>query len=93
MAYLDNTGLSHLWDKIKAYVTATIPSNLVTGSSQSYTIWAGSQADYSGLAHDSSTLYFITDGTPSQTYTIWTGTESQYNEIVTKDASTIYFIV
>jgi hypothetical protein len=37
-----------------------VPSNLVTGSSQSYTIWSGTQAQYDALAtKDSSTIYLI----------------------------------
>ena len=38
----------------------TVPSNIVTGSSQSYTIWTGTQAEYDALAtKDSSTIYLI----------------------------------
>lgn len=38
----------------------TVPSNIVTGSSQSYTIWSGTQAEYDALAtKDSSTIYLI----------------------------------
>jgi hypothetical protein len=37
-----------------------VPSNLVTGSSQSYTIWSGTQAQYDALAtKDNNTIYLI----------------------------------
>jgi hypothetical protein len=37
-----------------------VPSNLVTGSTKSYTIWEGTQAEYDALAtKDSSTIYLI----------------------------------
>ena len=37
-----------------------VPSNLVTGSSQSYTIWSGTQAEYDALAtKDNNTIYLI----------------------------------
>ena len=38
----------------------TVPSNIVTGSSQSYTIWSGTQAEYDALAtKDNNTIYLI----------------------------------
>lgn len=38
----------------------TVPSNIVTGSSQSYTIWSGTQAQYDALAtKDNNTIYLI----------------------------------
>ena len=38
----------------------TLPSNIVTGTSQSYTIWTGTQAQYDALnSYSSNTLYFI----------------------------------
>ena len=37
-----------------------VPSNLVTGSSQSYTVWSGTQAQYDALAtKDNNTIYLI----------------------------------
>lgn len=45
---------------IASGVIPTVPSNIVTGSSQSYTIWNGTQAEYDALAtKDSSTIYLI----------------------------------
>ena len=45
---------------IASGVIPTVPSNIVTGSSQSYTIWSGTQAQYDALAtKDSSTIYLI----------------------------------
>ena len=39
----------------------SVPSNLVTGSTSSYTIWTGTAAEYGQLpSYDNSTLYFIT---------------------------------
>ena len=41
--------------------TPTIPNNIVVGSSQSYTIWVGTESDYNSIGtKDSNTLYFIT---------------------------------
>lgn len=40
----------------------TIPSNLVTGTNSSYTIWSGTEAQYNALGtYSNSTLYFITE--------------------------------
>ena len=40
----------------------TVPSNLVTGTSSSYTIWSGTEAQYNALGtYNNSTLYFITE--------------------------------
>lgn len=37
-----------------------LPFNIVTGSSQSYTIWSGTQTEYDGITtKDNNTLYFI----------------------------------
>ena len=45
---------------IASGVIPTVPSNIVTGSSQSYTVWSGTQAEYDALAtKDSSTIYLI----------------------------------
>lgn len=45
---------------IASGVIPVVPSNLVTGSSQSYTIWSGTQAEYDALAtKDNSTIYLI----------------------------------
>ena len=45
---------------IASGVIPTVPSNIVTGSSQSYTVWSGTQAQYDALAtKDSSTIYLI----------------------------------
>ena len=41
----------------------SIPSNLVTGSSNSYIIWTGTQSQYDSLpTKDNNTLYFIKEG-------------------------------
>ena len=41
----------------------TIPSNLVTGFSNSYIIWTGTQSQYDALStKDNNTLYFIKEG-------------------------------
>ena len=41
----------------------SIPSNLVTGSSTSYIIWVGTQAQYDAIStKDNNTLYFIKEG-------------------------------
>ena len=40
----------------------TVPSNIVTGTSSSYTIWAGTQAQYEAIAtKDATTIYLITE--------------------------------
>lgn len=45
---------------IASGVIPTVPSNIVTGSSQSYTIWSGTQAQYDALAtKDNNTIYLI----------------------------------
>lgn len=78
MGYLDETGLSRLWNNIKTYIqsnyltTETEPAfngsvastltsnNIVKGTSQSYNIWSGTQAEYDAIAtKDNNTLYFI----------------------------------
>ncbi len=60
MGYLDNNGLLYFWGKLKTYIASQIPSNIVTGSTKSYTIWEGTQAEYDALAtKDSSTIYLI----------------------------------
>lgn len=39
----------------------TVPSNIVTGTSSSYTIWVGTQAQYEAIAtKDATTIYLIT---------------------------------
>lgn len=40
----------------------TVPSNIVVGSANSYTVWTGTQAQYDALSpnYSSTTLYFIT---------------------------------
>ena len=44
-------------------IIPSIPSNLVTGSTVSYIIWIGTQAEYDGLStKDNNTLYFIKEG-------------------------------
>ena len=41
----------------------TVPSNLVTGSSNSYVIWTGTQSQYDSItSKDNNTLYFIKEG-------------------------------
>ena len=41
----------------------TVPSNLVTGSSNSYIIWLGTQSQYDAIStKDNNTLYFIKEG-------------------------------
>ena len=41
----------------------TVPSNLVTGSSNSYIIWTGTQSQYDSItSKDNNTLYFIKEG-------------------------------
>ena len=41
----------------------TVPSNLVTGSSNSYIIWTGTQSQYDAIStKDNNTLYFIKEG-------------------------------
>ena len=41
----------------------SVPSNLVTGSSNSYIIWTGTQSQYDSItSKDNNTLYFIKDG-------------------------------
>ena len=41
----------------------SVPSNLVTGSSASYIIWTGTQAQYDAITtKDNNTLYFIKEG-------------------------------
>lgn len=45
---------------IASGVIPTVPSNIVTGSSQSYTVWNGTQAEYDALAtKDNNTIYLI----------------------------------
>ena len=40
----------------------TVPSNIVTGTSSSYTIWAGTQAQYEAITtKDATTIYLITE--------------------------------
>ena len=40
----------------------TVPSNIVTGTSSSYTIWAGTQAQYEAIStKDATTIYLITE--------------------------------
>lgn len=40
----------------------TVPSNIVTGTSSSYTIWAGTQAQYETITtKDATTIYLITE--------------------------------
>ena len=40
----------------------TVPSNIVTGTSSSYTIWVGTQAQYEDIAtKDATTIYLITE--------------------------------
>ena len=44
-------------------IIPSIPSNLVTGSSVSYIIWLGTQAQYDAIStKDNNTLYFIKEG-------------------------------
>lgn len=39
----------------------TVPSNIVTGTSSSYTIWVGTQAQYEAIStKDATTIYLIT---------------------------------
>ena len=40
----------------------TVPSNIVTGTSSSYTIWVGTQAQYEALSpnYSATTIYLIT---------------------------------
>ena len=41
----------------------TVPSNLVTGTSNSYIIWTGTQSQYDSItSKDNNTLYFIKEG-------------------------------
>lgn len=38
----------------------TVPSNIVTGTSSSYTIWVGTQAQYEAIStKDATTIYLI----------------------------------
>ena len=40
----------------------TVPSNIVTGTSSSYTIWVGTQAQYEAIStKDATTIYLITE--------------------------------
>ena len=44
-------------------IIPTVPSNLVTGSSNSYIIWTGTQSQYDAISvKDNNTLYFIKEG-------------------------------
>ena len=44
-------------------IIPTVPSNLVTGSSNSYIIWTGTQSQYDSITtKDNNTLYFIKEG-------------------------------
>ena len=52
MNYLDKTGLTYLWSKIKSKITVSSSSNIV--------IWIGTSAQYEAIAtKQSNTLYFI----------------------------------
>lgn len=47
-------------DEVDDLLRTAVPSNIVTGSSQSYTIWNGTQAQYDALAtKDNNTIYLI----------------------------------
>lgn len=47
-------------DEVDDLLRAAVPSNIVTGSSRSYTIWNGTQAQYDALAtKDNNTIYLI----------------------------------
>lgn len=55
------TSHSHTVSQITDF--PTIPSNIVTGASQSYTIWTGTQAQYEAIGsgnYSSTTIYLIT---------------------------------
>lgn len=47
---------------IASGVIPTVPSNIVTGTSSSYTIWVGTQAQYEAIStKDATTIYLITE--------------------------------
>lgn len=52
---LCTTGEKYIWNNKQDAV-----SNIVTGSSTSYTIWTGTEAQYGSVTKDANTIYFIT---------------------------------
>lgn len=127
MGYLDNTGLTYLWERIKAYIAGlgfyTKPSTGIPASDiesgviptvpttlSSFTDDLGSNPTHTHSQYLTSAPVTSVNGQTgavsltiptvpsnivtgtSSSYTIWVGTQAQYEAISTKDATTIYLI-
>ena len=108
MGYLDETGLSRVWNRIKAYIQSlNYTSNIgtVTGITMNNTSYSPVNGDVdigtvvtteTEPAYTQSAAATLTSSNivkgVSQSYNIWSGTQVEYDAIATKDNNTLYFI-